>query len=155
VTIFNGDWDACVPYTDGQGWTEGERRCRCGCGGSVMLFELRMGTWIPIIVHGTCSADIRCLVKRDERGVAMYGLSRGVCSLKCYGTRLLHLTLTQPRAARTMSGMGYKVKDAWHHWTYTSTAGYADQVAGYATNYDVSSLGNVRVLQCMCTTTVQ
>jgi hypothetical protein len=45
-----------------------------------------------------------------------------------------------------MSGMGYKVKDAWHHWTYTSTAGYADQVAGYATNYDVSSLGNVRIV---------
>jgi hypothetical protein len=23
VVIFNGDWDACVPYTDGEGWTEG------------------------------------------------------------------------------------------------------------------------------------
>jgi carboxypeptidase C (cathepsin A) len=22
VIVFNGDWDACVPYTDGQGWTE-------------------------------------------------------------------------------------------------------------------------------------
>jgi hypothetical protein len=84
----------------------------------------------------------------------MYGLSRGVCSLKCYGTRLLHLTLTQPRAARTMSGMGYKVKDAWHHWTYTSAAGYADQVAGYATNYDVSSLGNVRIMCSACVVTL-
>jgi len=61
VVIFNGDWDACVPYTDGEGWTE---------------------------------------------------------------------------------GMGYPVKDAWHHWTYTSEAGYANQVAGYATEYDVSSLGS-------------
>jgi hypothetical protein len=49
-----------------------------------------------------------------------------------------------------MSGMGYKVKDAWHHWTYTSAAGYADQVAGYATNYDVSSLGNVRIMCRAC-----
>jgi hypothetical protein len=23
VVVFNGDWDACVPYTDGEGWTEG------------------------------------------------------------------------------------------------------------------------------------
>jgi len=23
VVIYNGDWDACVPYTDNQGWTEG------------------------------------------------------------------------------------------------------------------------------------
>lgn len=23
VTIYNGDWDACVPYTDGEGWTSG------------------------------------------------------------------------------------------------------------------------------------
>lgn len=22
VVIYNGDWDACVPYTDGEGWTE-------------------------------------------------------------------------------------------------------------------------------------
>jgi len=61
VLIFNGDWDACVPYTDGQGWTE---------------------------------------------------------------------------------GMGYSVKNAWHAWTYTSVDGNEDQVAGYATEYDVSSLGS-------------
>ncbi len=67
VVIFNGDWDACVPYTDGEGWTE---------------------------------------------------------------------------------GMGYPVKDAWHHWTYTSEAGYANQVAGYATEYDVSSRGSVS-LHCI------
>lgn len=24
VVVFNGDWDACVPYTDGEGWTEGK-----------------------------------------------------------------------------------------------------------------------------------
>ena len=23
VVIFNGDWDACVPYTDNEAWTEG------------------------------------------------------------------------------------------------------------------------------------
>jgi carboxypeptidase C (cathepsin A) len=23
VTIYNGDWDACVPFTDGEGWTSG------------------------------------------------------------------------------------------------------------------------------------
>jgi hypothetical protein len=51
VTIFNGDWDACVPYTDGQGWTEGKSCCCCGCGGSVMLFELRMGTWMLKSAH--------------------------------------------------------------------------------------------------------
>jgi len=61
VTIFNGDWDACVPYTDGEGWTE---------------------------------------------------------------------------------GMGYPVKNGWHHWTYTSTSGNTNQVAGYATEYDVSALGS-------------
>lgn len=63
VTIYNGDWDACVPYTDGYGWTE---------------------------------------------------------------------------------GMGYPVKTAWHHWTYTSTAGNSNQVAGYAVEYDVSSLTNTK-----------
>jgi hypothetical protein len=39
--------------------------------------------------------------------------------------------------------MGYPVKDAWHHWTYTSEAGYKNQVAGYATAYDVSAQGSV------------
>ena len=39
--------------------------------------------------------------------------------------------------------MGFPVKDAWHHWTYTSAAGYANQVAGYATEYDVSKQGDV------------
>jgi len=23
VVIYNGDWDACVPYTDNEAWTEG------------------------------------------------------------------------------------------------------------------------------------
>jgi len=23
VLIYNGDWDACVPYTDNEGWTTG------------------------------------------------------------------------------------------------------------------------------------
>lgn len=23
VTIYNGDWDSCVPYTDAEAWTEG------------------------------------------------------------------------------------------------------------------------------------
>lgn len=23
VLVYNGDWDACVPYTDGEAWTEG------------------------------------------------------------------------------------------------------------------------------------
>jgi len=23
VLIYNGDWDACVPYTDGFSWTQG------------------------------------------------------------------------------------------------------------------------------------
>merc|ERR1712100_142069 len=61
VLVFNGDWDACVPYTDNEAWTE---------------------------------------------------------------------------------NMGYPVSDSWHHWTYTSTAGNTNQVAGYAVNYDVSSLGS-------------
>lgn len=60
VVVFNGDWDACVPYTDGQGWT---------------------------------------------------------------------------------SSMGYTVKKSWHPWTYTSTEGNTNQVAGYATAYDVSVEG--------------
>lgn len=57
VLIYNGDWDACVPYTDGMGWTQ---------------------------------------------------------------------------------GMGYPIKSAWHSWTYTSTSGNSNQVAGYAVEYDVS-----------------
>lgn len=57
VLIYNGDWDACVPYTDGEGWTQ---------------------------------------------------------------------------------SMGYPIRSAWHNWIYTSTAGNADQVAGYAVEYDVS-----------------
>jgi hypothetical protein len=61
VVIFNGDWDACVPYTDGEGWT---------------------------------------------------------------------------------GGMGLPVSSSWHPWTYTSIAGNANQVAGYATAYDVSALGS-------------
>ncbi len=60
VTIYNGDWDACVPYTDGEGWT---------------------------------------------------------------------------------TGMGLPVSNAWHQWTYTAQDGGAGQVAGYATEYDVSSMG--------------
>lgn len=60
VTIFNGDWDACVPYTDNEAWTE---------------------------------------------------------------------------------NMGYEVKNPWHVWRYTSVAGNKNQVAGYAIDYDVSSLG--------------
>jgi serine carboxypeptidase-like clade I len=60
VTIYNGDWDACVPYTDGEGWT---------------------------------------------------------------------------------SGMGLPVKNDWHSWSYTSTDGNANQVGGYATEYDVSNMG--------------
>ncbi len=59
VIVYNGDWDACVPYTDNEAWTE---------------------------------------------------------------------------------NMGFPVKSAWHPWTYTSTAGNANQVAGYAVNYDISSL---------------
>jgi serine carboxypeptidase-like clade 1 len=61
VVIFNGDWDACVPYTDGQAWTE---------------------------------------------------------------------------------GMGFKAEKPWHAWTYTSTMGNENQVAGYATKYDVAGQGS-------------
>ena len=64
--IFNGDWDACVPYTDGEAWTE---------------------------------------------------------------------------------GMGFPVKDEWHHWSYTSALGNANQVAGYAVNYDVSSLTSTGIFE--------
>ncbi|RYH25296.1 hypothetical protein EON65_15585 [archaeon] len=34
--------------------------------------------------------------------------------------------------------MGYTEKTAWHPWTYTSSAGNTNQVAGYAVVYDVS-----------------
>lgn len=60
VIVFNGDWDACVPYTDNEAWTE---------------------------------------------------------------------------------NMGYPVKNSWHAWTYTSPSGATNQVAGYAVEYDVSSMG--------------
>lgn len=60
VVVYNGDWDACVPYTDGELWT---------------------------------------------------------------------------------SGMGLPVKKAWHAWKYTSLNGNTNQVAGYATEYDVDQLG--------------
>jgi serine carboxypeptidase-like clade 1 len=59
VLIYNGDWDACVPYTDGYAWTE---------------------------------------------------------------------------------GMGFSLKSEWHNWQYTSESGFSGQVAGYAVEYDVSSL---------------
>jgi hypothetical protein len=59
VLIYNGDWDACVPYTDGEGWT---------------------------------------------------------------------------------SSLNYPVKSAWHSWQFTSFEGNSNQVAGYAVEYDVSSL---------------
>jgi carboxypeptidase C (cathepsin A) len=61
VVIYNGDWDACVPYTDNEAWTE---------------------------------------------------------------------------------NMGFSKITPWHAWSYTSPAGNANQVAGYAVNYDVSSLGS-------------
>jgi len=61
VVVYNGDWDACVPYTDNEAWTE---------------------------------------------------------------------------------NMGYDAVNAWHPWTYTSTAGNENQVAGYAVEYDVSALGS-------------
>lgn len=44
--------------------------------------------------------------------------------------------------------MGYPVKDSWHHWTYTSTSGVENQVAGYATNYEVQ--GEVSHLFVWC-----
>jgi serine carboxypeptidase-like clade I len=59
VLVYNGDWDACVPYTDGQGWTQ---------------------------------------------------------------------------------SLGLPVKKSWHSWAYTSASGATNQVAGYATSYEVSSL---------------
>lgn len=43
--------------------------------------------------------------------------------------------------------MGYPVKDSWHHWTYTSTSGVENQVAGYATNYEVQ--GEVSLYHCI------
>lgn len=58
VLVYNGDWDACVPFTDNEGWTE---------------------------------------------------------------------------------NMGFPVKTAWHPWTYTSTDGNENQVAGYAVEYDTNS----------------
>lgn len=61
IMHFLGDWDACVPYTDNEGWTE---------------------------------------------------------------------------------NMGYTASSPWHAWTYTSALGNANQVAGYATTYDVSDLGS-------------
>eukprot|EP00602_Paraphysomonas_sp_CaronLab_P004870 CAMPEP_0185024084 /NCGR_PEP_ID=MMETSP1103-20130426/6997_1 /TAXON_ID=36769 /ORGANISM="Paraphysomonas bandaiensis, Strain Caron Lab Isolate" /LENGTH=485 /DNA_ID=CAMNT_0027556943 /DNA_START=59 /DNA_END=1516 /DNA_ORIENTATION=- len=61
VLVYNGDWDACVPYTDNEAWTE---------------------------------------------------------------------------------NMGFSVKDSWHAWTYTSSAGNTNQVGGYAVNYDVSEMGS-------------
>ena len=61
VLIYNGDWDACVPYTDGEGWT---------------------------------------------------------------------------------SNMNFPIKNDWHSWQYTSANGNTNQVAGYATEYDVSALGS-------------
>jgi cathepsin A (carboxypeptidase C)/serine carboxypeptidase-like clade 1 len=61
VTVYNGDWDACVPFTDGEGWT---------------------------------------------------------------------------------SGMQLPIKKPWHSWAYTSTDGADNQVAGYATEYDVSNFGS-------------
>lgn len=38
-------------------------------------------------------------------------------------------------------GMGLPLKKQWHPWTYTSVLGHANQVAGYATQYDVTGLG--------------
>ncbi len=38
-------------------------------------------------------------------------------------------------------GMNFPVKDEWHKWAYTSALGHTDQVAGYAVNYNTSSLG--------------
>lgn len=58
VVIYNGDWDACVPFTDNEDWTE---------------------------------------------------------------------------------NMGFPVRTAWHPWTYTSTSGAENQVAGYSVEYDISS----------------
>lgn len=59
VVIYNGDWDACVPYTDGELWTQS-----------------------------------------------------------------LGLPVTKP----------------WHSWSYTSVGGNQNQVGGYATTYDVSTV---------------
>ena len=38
--------------------------------------------------------------------------------------------------------MGYEALSPWHAWTYTSSLGNENQVAGYATAYDVSSMGS-------------
>jgi len=40
------------------------------------------------------------------------------------------------------SGMGLPVKTAWHPWMYTAISGATNQVAGYATAYDVSQLAD-------------
>ena len=36
--------------------------------------------------------------------------------------------------------LGLPTKAAWHPWTYTSVGGNANQVAGYATVYDVTKV---------------
>jgi serine carboxypeptidase-like clade 1 len=38
--------------------------------------------------------------------------------------------------------MGFTAISPWHHWSYTSALGNANQVGGYAVGYDVSSLGS-------------
>jgi serine carboxypeptidase-like clade 1 len=38
--------------------------------------------------------------------------------------------------------MGFEQAKSWHPWTYTSTLGNENQVAGYATKYDVSGVGS-------------
>ena len=39
------------------------------------------------------------------------------------------------------SGMGIPIKNDWHSWSFTSANGNANQVGGYATEYDVSEMG--------------
>eukprot|EP00607_Mallomonas_marina_P002197 CAMPEP_0182437242 /NCGR_PEP_ID=MMETSP1167-20130531/84912_1 /TAXON_ID=2988 /ORGANISM="Mallomonas Sp, Strain CCMP3275" /LENGTH=643 /DNA_ID=CAMNT_0024630087 /DNA_START=54 /DNA_END=1985 /DNA_ORIENTATION=- len=39
------------------------------------------------------------------------------------------------------ASMGYEATSNWHPWTYHSSAGQSNQVAGYAIEYDVSALG--------------
>jgi hypothetical protein len=52
--VYNGDWDACVPYTDGDAWTSGmgypvkrhwQVRMRCSCAADTALICGRPQSW--------------------------------------------------------------------------------------------------------------
>ena len=105
VLIYNGDWDACVPWTDNFAWTKGERQY-WNYTGTILALVLVMFEYLSI--------------QPPDMTRTGHHKPSWLC---CINTH------------KHTQGMGFTAKDAWHPWTFNDLDAYGTQVGGYAVNY--------------------